>query len=190
MRTIPFALFYFVIGVGFCLTAPQARATTLFISISPDTVTGSPGDTLQFFGTLTNTTAATVFVSGDTFVFSSGTVDDSPFLLGPVSLGPNEISSSFEMFDVTIPVDLAPGTYDGTFNVEGGPDSNADDLLGAATFHVEVDGTAVPEPTSAALVLFGAAVLLWPLRTKLLRRLLARPSNIPLGNSRVAVLTR
>jgi hypothetical protein len=170
MRTFPLALFSFAIGVGFCATAPQARADTLFISIAPDTLTGNPGDTLKFFGTLTNTTASTVFIAGDTFVFSAGTLDDSLFLLGPATLGPNETSGSFEMFDVTITANLAAAIYDGTFNVEGGPDLNADDLLGTAAFHVEVNVAAVPEPSSAALVLFGAPVLLHWLRERTKKR--------------------
>ena len=163
MRTTFLTLSYLAIAAGIYMTAPQVHATTLFISIVPDTLSGNPGDTLKFFGTLTNTTSSTVSINGDTFVFPPGTVDDSPFLLGPATLGPNEVSSSFEMFDVIIPGNLAPATYDGTFNVEGGPDSNADDLLGVAAFHVEVDTATVPEPPSAALF-FGSAILLYPFR--------------------------
>lgn len=160
MRIIPFVLLSLSIGTSLCMTAPKAHASTLFISISPDTLIGNPGDTLQFFGTLGNSTASTVFIAGDTFVFSAGTVDDAPFFFGPATLGPNETSSSFEMFDVTIPTNLAPAIYDGTFNVEGGPDSNADDLLGVAAFHVEVDAAAVPEPSTAVLLLGAAALWL------------------------------
>ena len=158
MRTLFSTVLFAAVAMG--MTSPRAFADTVFVSISPGTLTGNPGDTLQFFGTLTNTTSSTVFINGDTFTFPPGTVDDSPFLTAPLSLGPNEVSGSFEMFDVIIPIDLPPATYDGTFNVEGGADGNADDLLGTSAFHVEVESSAVPEPASLGLLASGIAMML------------------------------
>jgi hypothetical protein len=138
------------------------HATTLFtVTAAPDTLSGNPGDFFQFFGSLTNNTASTVFINNDSFTFAIvGAADDSPFLTdAPLSLGPFASSGSFEFIDVTIPLAQAPGTYDGTLTVIGGADGNAQDNLGAGAFHVVVNAAAVPEPGPMLLVGVGLAVL-------------------------------
>jgi hypothetical protein len=159
MRTLLSTLF--IVSILSC-TAMQARGDTILLVFTPDTRTANPGDTVQFFGTLTNNTASTVFINGDSFTFAiNGAVDDSPFLSGPASLGPNAASGLFEILDVAIPVGQSPGVYDGTFNVTGGMDTNASDLLAVAGFHVDVNGpAATPEPSSVMLAAFAFILLL------------------------------
>ena len=143
--------------------AAMCRGSVLDVSFVSDTLIGNPGDTIQFFGTLTNTTNATVFITSDNipFPFLSG-VDDSPFFANsPLSLGSTGFSGIFEFMDITIPLGQAPGTYDGNFIVIGGLLDGANDPVGAAAFHVTVNSL-TPEPASMVLVglgLVGASLL-------------------------------
>jgi hypothetical protein len=150
--------------------ATQCHATTAFtVTFAPDTLSGNPGDFLQFFGSLTNNTASTVFINNDSFTFAIvGAADDSPFLTNaPLSLGPSATSGSFEFIDVTIPLAQAPGTYGGTLTVIGGADGNAQDNLGTGAFHVVVNAGAVPEPGSIFLVGISIAMLWCSIRPPL-----------------------
>jgi hypothetical protein len=58
--------------------------------------------------------------------------------------------------DITIPLAQGPGTYDGSFLVNGGVLDGAGDPVGAAAFHVTVN-TLSPEPASTLLVGLGLA---------------------------------
>ena len=136
--------------------AVAAHASVLTVSFNPNPLSGPPGDTLQFMGTLTNDTSNTVFINSDSFSFAiPGALDDTPFLNNaPISLGPLAMSSPFIFFQVTIPAVQAPGPYDGVFTVLGGANGNAMDNLGAGNFEVHV---VTPEP--ASLLLCAAAGL-------------------------------
>jgi hypothetical protein len=142
------------------MAAPVCHGAVLNVAFVPDTLSGNPGDVLQFFGTLTNTTNAEVFINDDSFTFAiPGAVDASPFLNNaPLSLGPLGSAGPFEFLDVTIPLGQAPGIYDGVFTVLGGSTDTARDNIGEAAFHVVVNGSA-PEPGSMLLFAAGAACL-------------------------------
>jgi len=135
----------------------------LTVNLDSTTLTGLPGQVLAFTGTLTNNTDSTVYLNNDSASFALP-LDGAPFLNNaPFTLDPLATSFDFEMFDVTIPHGQAPGTYNGTFFVQGGADSNALAEVGAATFSVNV-GT--PEP--ASYLLCGAAIVLLLRRRSLL----------------------
>ena len=144
--------------------AATAQAATLNVSFSPDTLFASPGGTVQFSGSLTNTTDATVFLNGDSFTFDiPNAVDDFPFLSdAPISLGPNASSGIFSFLNITVPGDQATGTYNGVFTVSGGADPSTLDSVGSAPFHLVVNPVVgVPEPGSALLLGVGLAALFW-----------------------------
>jgi PEP-CTERM motif len=152
--------------------ATICRADTMFtVTFTPDTLSGNPGDVLQFLGTLLNNTSDTVFINSDSFTLAIiGAVDDSPFLNNaPISLGPSGSSGpAFEFFDVTIPLGQPGGDYDGVFTVVGGADGGAGtaaDNLGSADFHVDVNNT-VPEPSSLSLLVLGLGPLVYEWRRR------------------------
>jgi hypothetical protein len=151
---------WFAILAAVLLPCISASADTLTITLDSPTLSGSPGDTLQFLGTLTNTTSDTVFLNDVNFNLASipsGSIDNSPFFANaPLSLDAagsldgGFTSGDIELFDVTIPDPFTAGNYDGTFQVLGGVDGNAQDILGTVDFTVQVAGpaSAVPEPAS------------------------------------------
>ncbi|HEY3840671.1 MAG TPA: PEP-CTERM sorting domain-containing protein [Bryobacteraceae bacterium] len=145
--------------------AATCQANDITVTFNPATLSGTPGSVLDFFGTLTNDDLFSLDIDSDSFTlagFPTG-VDDSPFLNNaPSSLGAGATTLPFEFFTVTIPLNQAPGTYNGSFTVIGGPSSNGggQDNLGAGTFAVTVSG--VPEPGTWLMLL--AAGLLVPAR--------------------------
>jgi hypothetical protein len=144
----------------FLAAAAMCHGSVLNVSFVSDTLIGNPGDTVQFFGSLTNTTNSTVFITSDNIPFALPTgVDDSPFFANsPLSLGTgaSAFSGIFEFMDITIPLGQASGTYDGNFIVIGGLLDGANDPVGAAAFHVTVNSL-TPEPASTILVGLGLA---------------------------------
>lgn len=159
----------FILLIG--LAGAPAQGTALFITLDTPTLSGSPGDFLQFFGTITNTTGATVFLNADNFNltgFDPSALDDTPFFINaPLSLAAFGSTADIELFDVTIPNPFAAGDYGGTFQILGGADGSAQDIVATAFFTVQV---ATPEPSSAAL-LSGALLFLLAAKRIHLRRL-------------------
>jgi hypothetical protein len=141
----------------FLAAAAACHGSVLTVSLIPDTLIGYPGDTVKFFGSLTNTTGSEVFINNESVPFSLGGVDGTPFLNNaPFSLLAFASSGTFEFLDITIPLGQGPGTYDGVFTVLGGASDTAGEQLGSADFHVTVD-TLSPEPASTVLVGLGLA---------------------------------
>jgi hypothetical protein len=150
------------------LCAPAEANTLLSIVLDSPTLTGSPGDFLQFFGTVTNTTGADVYLNADNFSltgFDLSAIDDSPFFANtPPFLSSSGTTGDIELFDVTIPNPftdscVAASNCGGTFQVLGGADGTAQDVVGTAYFTVNVqEPSGVPEPSTA--VLMSGAVLL------------------------------
>jgi hypothetical protein len=144
--------------------APAKATTILTIALDSPTLTGSPGDVLQFFGTITNTTNADVYLNADNFSltgFDPSDIDDSPFFANtPAFLGPSPTGTTgdIELFDVTIPnpfTDPCVAAMDcgGTFQILGGDDGNAQNVVGTAYFTVNVQqASGVPEPVPAELM--------------------------------------
>jgi hypothetical protein len=160
------------------LVCAPAKADIAAIALDSPTLTGSPGDVLEFSGTITNTTNADVYLNADNFSltgFDPTDIDDSPFFANaPAFLGPLGTTGDIELFDVTIPnpfMDSCVAASDcgGTFQILGGADANAQGVVGTAFFTVNVQPPAsVPEPSWA--VLSGAILCLL-----MARRIMARP---------------
>ena len=149
--------------------AAAANADQIMVNLDSTTLSGGPGVELMFTGTLTNTTADTLFINSDSFTFQiTGALDDSPFLTNaPISIDAGLTSGDFEMFDINIPVSEPPGTYIGTFTVLGGSDGSVLSNLGSASFSVNV---ATPEPASYLLLGASLAFLLGRRHLRLLSR--------------------
>ena len=132
-------------GIG---TAANAQLT---FTLSPDTLTGAPGDTLMFFGTLTNVGSTPLFLNSDTFnLIGLGlTLDDSPFSTNlPSMLAGGDSTGSVELFDVAIDPTTAFSAYPGSFSVVGGATNASQDTLATGNFTVNVAPAAPPSPPS------------------------------------------
>lgn len=155
----------------FILSLSAANAASILdVTLSPASQTGNPGQTLTFSGVLQNNFDAEVFINSNSYTFQigdPGVLDDSLFLSNaPLSLLGLESSNPFDFFTVTIPALQAPGLYTGVFTVVGGADDLAADVIGTASFQVEVPApaTGVPEPASIVLLCGGLGWLAWTRR--------------------------
>ena len=151
------------------LLSNMGRANAqLTFTLSPDTLTGAPGDTLMFFGTVTNSGSTTVFVNTDNVNLTGMglTLDDNPFFMNvPQILNAGDTSGRVELFDVAIDPTAAFSMYPGFFSVVGGATNGSQDLLATSNFTVIVAPAApppapnVPEPGSIAIMGMGCGVL-------------------------------
>lgn len=139
---------------------PAAHAQVTFTLAVPAQF-GYPGDTIAYSGTLTNTGTSTVYINNDSPVFNTPpgvSLDDSPFFsVTPFMLTPGN-SLTAELFDVSLASDAAPSTYQGTFQILGGVDAGAADIVASYDFSVQVLPAAVPELSST--VSFGTLLML------------------------------
>jgi len=142
------------------LPGATARADSIAINLMPSILSAAPGQTVTFSGTITNLANATVDLNSCDVNLAGPFTTDScvDFLFfAPLFLGPLETSAPFDMFTVTVdqPFTGSSGLpYPGNFTVLGGPDGDAQNVLGQATFAV----VATPEP--GTLVLLGLALLM------------------------------
>jgi hypothetical protein len=157
--------------LSFAASVP-AMGTALNINLDHVTMTGADATAVEFFGTITNTTASTIYLNGDSYTIvglPSGAMDDSPFLAdAPLTLAGGTSTLDIGLFTIDIPNGFATGLYNGSsFNILGGTGGSGDqNLEGTATFNVNVqNGAATPEPStfllsSGGLLGFGI-VMLW-----------------------------
>jgi hypothetical protein len=132
-----------------------ARADSLSISLASPFQTGLGGEVLTFDATVTNTSAGTAFLNGDSFYVDSPlAVDDKPFYSTPLSLDPGD-SYAGPLFYVDIPAGAPEGLYTGYFDIVGGGDGIQQNLVGETDFNVQV----TPEPSSVLLMASGVAAL-------------------------------
>jgi hypothetical protein len=137
------------------LVAASAWGGAIF---DASTLTGSPGDSLSFGGTVENTWGFDLFINGVGLNVAgpvAWVLDPLPFLANSLYPLPDGVTDGpFEWFTLGIPSGTPPGTYDGEFTLQGGADGDAQLLLESVPFHVQVNGAAgaVPEPSSLWLV--------------------------------------
>ena len=156
------------------LLSRSAYADPITFTLSQPIQTGAAGTTLDFFGTITNTSATTVFLNSDNSNLSPVLlIDDTPFFALSASLGPNASTGLVELFDVTIAANAAAGSYTGNlFQIMGGDQQNVSvDLLATQQFTVNVTpASSTPEPSTIVLLAGGLAA------TTLKKRIHRRPS--------------
>ncbi len=141
------------------LSAFPAAADVVTIVFDQPNQMGLPGQTLEFFGTITNHTGGTVFLNNDDLNLAglSFSINDQFFNTVPISLAPGQSSGDIELFDVMVanPLLDAPATYLGIYALFGGADGDAQDNLGSASFSVNT----TPEPAGFFLLLGVLAIL-------------------------------
>jgi hypothetical protein len=159
------------------LLPPRARAdgTGLEdVTITLPTISGSAGDAVKVFGTLTNTSSNTLDFANDSVTFNNNTVlggaadaaTNAILSLGPSSIGGNSMLTGVDLFTVFIASDAAPGLYNVNFyDLLGGTDANCTISpslcgvqLGTVEFTVNVQGT-MPTPEPGTFVLLASAFL-------------------------------
>lgn len=152
-------------GLAFAPAAAHAQAFTL--TFAPATQNALPGFSTTFSGTITNTTAAALYINGDSVdpLASGLSVDDTPFYntFGgtPVLLGAGQTYALTDLFTVT-DINAAIGTYQGQYSIFGGTTPAASDQTGFQTFNVNVPLSPVPEASTSlsfAVLLAGGAAM-------------------------------
>lgn len=112
-----------------------SRADVIF-QLNWSTLTGQPGSTISFNGTLSNETLSDVYLNGDVSNLPSTdlTLDDSSFFINaPLFLAPQQ-SYTGPFFSVSVDPSTPAGLYDGFFAIYGGADSAAFDELATQEF--------------------------------------------------------
>jgi len=143
--------------IAWLLLAVRPAHAQLDLTLLSSAQTVSVGGTATFTGTITNPAdQPTMFLNGlDISVDGWLLIDPAPLGL-PVSLDGGD-SFTGDLFTVTVPGGTLPGAYAGNLTITGGTDGTATDPLTPATlFTVNVVASAAPEPTTFALLLFGA----------------------------------
>lgn len=140
----------------------QAAVTLTLTDPNP---TATPGAVVSFLATAFNNDPDLVNLNAIGLNVQSPLVwDDSAFLNNWFSIAGNSFldANPQVLFAVTVPVGTGPGTYLGSVDLLGGPDTADQNILGSASFSVTVDATssAIPEPASASLVCAGLGLAL------------------------------
>ena len=161
------------------LAAMAATVSAADISIvfdNPDQV-GVPGQTLSFFGVITNTDMTLgdqpIYLNSDSlnFTLSDATVMDNFIANVPISLAEGESSGDIDLFDITLanpgvnPAGVYPGTYELLGGMDGGA-GTANDALAQADFSVNL----VPEPGTFALMAVATSLLPWRRKARVTSR--------------------
>jgi len=142
-----------LMSVSLLLAGTTAKADPVTITLTaPFQTVGPAGGVVAFDATVTNNTGSAVFLNGDDFnVDSPLTIDDSPYDNNfPLFLAAGQ-SASGELFDANVAPGTPTGLYAGSFEILGGSDGSAQDVVGTADFDVRV----TPEPSSFLLLATG-----------------------------------
>jgi len=149
-----------IASIAMLLLAISAARADIIITLDAAAQAGSPGDTLIFSGTLSNTGLDTIFLNGAdlNLAGNSFTPDFSDLFFAnvPISLDPGQATSDIELFEVLLnnPFTDPFASYSSDYALSGGVDPSAQDLLASVDFTITAQNStsAVPEPSSLALL--------------------------------------
>jgi hypothetical protein len=157
MRRSLFLTLTLAATAGLLLSLPAAYADTVSLTLSNPTESGVSPSFVTFDATVSapGTNAADVYLNADSYnVDAPLTLDDSDFFNNfPFFLTPGQTFTG-DLFVVTIP-SATPlySSYNGYFEILGGPTDTDANLLSSAPFTVYV----TPEPSSFLLLGTGIA---------------------------------
>lgn len=154
------------------LASLGSSASSIQITLSAPDQMGSPGQTLQFFGVLTDTTSdpKPIYLNSDSFTFSLNASDytlTDNFASLPLSLSAGQSSGALDLFDITLANTALAGIYHGAYGLVGGEDGGTGtgmNNLGQASFSATVTTATVPEPGTTALLGISLASIVAALR--------------------------
>lgn len=158
------AKLYLIILALAATSALPARADGITVIFDTPDQAGSPGETIQYFGVITNTGTDTVYLNSDDINLDGGpddfTFSDASFYANTPSgyLDGGASTGDIELFDVTINdpfPDALYTSYEGDFTLLGGVDGGSADVLAVASF----SATVVPEPAGSVLFMAGLTVV-------------------------------
>jgi len=154
-----------VVPAVLLLVASPASADTISLVLSNPIQSGAPGSNLTFAATVSAPVAngAAVFLNADNYginIAGPNSIDDSGFLLNfPLSLAQGADFTG-TLFTIALPSNLLPGVYNGFFEIHGGSDANAQNLLATVNFQISTQTQSpVPEPGTWVLLATGLGVL-------------------------------
>jgi len=180
MKDLKYFLLLALASAGLLLSASAAKADSYtFIFTNPDQ-SAVAGDIVELDATIINLDPDySLYLISDNVanLDASLTWDDTAFGNIPWPLIPagGGLGSSYDgaFIDVTVLPGTAAGTYVGEYQVFGGNDPGASDLLADQDFTITVGNVGgaspVPEPSSLLLLLSGMAGLAGTLRRRLIR---------------------
>lgn len=152
-------------------SSAEAAGMFNFTLNNPSQSISASGGTLDFSGTLSapSTNMGLVYLNGDTTNSSTGVdVDDSPFFFnGPLFL---LLGQTFDglLFTATVDPSAAGSALGGFFSILGGDNDTAQQVLGTEAFSIAVTApiSAVPEPATWGMMIFGVGMMGYAMRRR------------------------
>jgi uncharacterized repeat protein (TIGR01451 family) len=128
-------------------------ADDVSVTIADPSQTATPGQTVDFTGTITNDIEDTADFTLSFSGFDSSNLTPNSLLSSPFSIGEGASTSTIDLFSVTLNSTIAPGTYPVDFLLQGRGSDPPNEIRDADG---EVTITAVtPEPSTMWLVAIG-----------------------------------
>jgi len=140
MKGLKYFLLLSLASTILLLSAPAANADTYtFVFTNPDQ-SAVAGDIVEFDATITNLDPSNgLYLNFDNLASLDAPLilDDTAFWNIPYPLDSGD-GYTGPLFDVTVPLGTAAGTYEGEYQVFGGSNTDASDLLGDEPFTITV----------------------------------------------------
>ncbi len=142
-----------LISISLLLAGTAAKADPLTLTLASPFQYAFGPEVVEFDATITNTTTELLYLNGDNSSIDSPlTLDDTPYNNDfPLTLGAGD-SFTGELFTINVPAGTIAGIYAGSFEITGGFDGDAQNIIGSSDFDIGI----TPEPSSLLLLATGA----------------------------------